>query len=158
MRSRLSPYALALLLCACKGPNDTKTLPEAYRPHVLNGVDLTQDLTLQGAEPFWDVQIVGGQMRFDHETIHSVAPNPGPHMRANTAVWSTRAADGTPIRIVLTGDKCADGMGPHDYPLQAHVTYGGVRYDGCADLSAILREPEVGDPGDLPQPDADEDQ
>jgi len=156
MRSRFTACALALTLCACEAPRDPDSLPEGYRPHVLNGVDLSQDLTLQGVEPFWDLQIVGRQMRFDHEATHAIAPNPGLRMRANTAVWSTRAADGTPIRVVVTGDKCSDGMGPHDYPLRARVIYGVSRFDGCADASALLREPEVGDPGDLPQPDEDQ--
>ncbi|MBS0295268.1 MAG: hypothetical protein JSR45_03090 [Proteobacteria bacterium] len=152
MRSRFLPCAMALLLCGCRASGDAKSMPEAYRPHVLNGVDLAQDLTLQGAEPFWDLQIVGRQMRFDHEATHAIAPNPGLRMKANTAVWSTRTAAGVPIRVVVTSDKCSDGMGPHDYPLRARVIYGDVRFDGCADVSALLREPEVGDPGDLPTP------
>jgi uncharacterized membrane protein len=144
MRLRTHAACLALAVIAC-APTSNGGSASGDGPE-LNGVDIAEPLTLQGTEPFWAMRISRDGIRFDRDDIHAVAANPGPTLSANTAIWSTRTADGTAVRAVVTAEKCSDGMGPHDYPLKAHVQYADQTFDGCADTTAALSQPEVASP------------
>lgn len=127
---------------------------------MLNFVDLTQDLTLQGAGPYWALTISRGALKFDQITppLRLRAAGETPALQANTAVWSGSWSNGTRMRVVLTADKCSDDIGPHDYPLIARVQVGAHVYRGCADTTERLNAPETGSPGDAPVIGADSDQ
>lgn len=155
MRLTLLVAAATLSLAACKpageaptGAEPPATAPDSAPPvqtpvpPVLNNVDLTQDLRAVGTEPFWAVEMTHDSLKFSLAgEAEATAPNGGPAMTPGTAAWDAVTADGKALKIVLTGEKCSDGMSDREYPLTAKVDFGDQHYKGCAATVAQLNTP-----------------
>jgi len=155
MRLTLLVAAAALSLTACKpageaptGAEPPATAPDSAPtvqtpvPPVLNNVDLTQDLRAVGTEPFWAVEMTNDYLKFSLAgEAEATAQNSGPTMTPGVATWNASTGDGKVLKIVLTGDKCSDGMSDREYPLTAKVDLGDQHYKGCAATVAQLNTP-----------------
>ncbi len=140
--------ALLLAVTACSRPapapdgggtSEPSNPPPPASAPVLGSIDLSQDLMAMGTEPFWDVKIRSNALvltRPDHPEIS--APNPGPQVSGDTAVWDAKTADGKPLKVTLSVAKCSDGMSDRSYPLSAVVVAGGETLKGCADKADVL--------------------
>ncbi|MBX7249084.1 MAG: hypothetical protein K1X35_08600 [Caulobacteraceae bacterium] len=152
MRPAFACAALAVLaLSACKPageapaqPGGEAPAPDAGAPPApieprLNGVDLTEDLRVVGTEPFWSIDIDNDYLKFKGVDLpEATGQNAGPTMTPGTATWNVSTGDGTVLKVVLTGEKCSDGMSDREYPLTAKVDFGEKHFNGCAATVAAL--------------------
>lgn len=97
--------------------------------------EFTGDLNATGTEPFWNLEIRAGGLKFTRpEPAAAVtAANPGVQETGAEAVWSSTTADGKAFIVTLINEgTCSDGMSDLTYPYVAVVTLGPLTYRGCA--------------------------
>ena len=148
-----APALLVLSLAACE-PADAPAGGEGPTPdgppqvRELGGVDLTGDLNLLGTEPFWGVEISGGQVRIGGvDRPEMIAPRTPPVIQGTTATWTTTSDDGQPLIITVMDTDCSDGMSDRTYPLTARVQIGPETLNGCGATSDFVRNTdEQGNP------------
>jgi uncharacterized membrane protein len=141
MRPILFAASLALVAAACsQGTTEKTEAPaDAPTPISLGGVDLSQPLRANGAEPFWSVDISKDAMVYtgvDREEQR--AGNPQPVVQGTTAVYTGATDDGEAMVVTLIATECSDGMSDRIYPLTAKVELGEVSLTGCAASKAWL--------------------
>lgn len=93
------------------------------------------DLNATGTEPFWNLEIRAGSLKFTRPepTPLVTAANPGVQETGAEAVWSSTTADGKAFIVTLVNEgTCSDGMSDLKYPYVAVVTLGPLTYRGCA--------------------------
>ncbi len=141
--------ALAVLcLAACSSepetPADPASPPEPGQ--ILAGVDLSRPVRLLGTEPFWGIDLAGGELVYSGaDRPEQRGPLPEPTIQGTVAVFETTTTVGTPIAITLTATECSDGMSDRTYPLTALVKVGEENLMGCAaSTSAIMSAGESG--------------
>lgn len=147
------PALAALSLAACEPAEapggGVATPPTEPAPALeLGGVDLTGDLNLLGTEPFWGVEISGGQIRIAGvDRPEMTAPRATPVVQGTTATWTTTTDDGQPLVITVMDTDCSDGMSDRTYPLTARVQVGMETLNGCGATSDFVRNTdEQGNP------------
>lgn len=135
---------LALGLTACEpeipgGEPAAATEPAAETPSdtvaTLNGVDLTQPLSLIGTEPFWAIKTTPGSIVFttpDEQAGRSFMAAPI-YLENGAAQLKTGALEAS-----LTPGPCSDGMSDRVYPLTAQVKLDGQTLKGCAMTTAQM--------------------
>ncbi|ATQ41188.1 COG3650 family protein [Caulobacter mirabilis] len=128
----------ALLLAACnaqEAPGGSDAVPPADAPppaaETPAAAEFKTDFGLRGTEPFWSVDIKGGEMTLTR-------PEP-PAVKATGVtfayidghgVW-TGQADGKLMVATLTKGDCSDGMSDLKYPYVAEVKLGAETLKGC---------------------------
>lgn len=142
--------AAAVLLAACEpqAPDGSTAAPPADAPDTAPAPAAAEipaafegDLDARGTEPFWAVQVRPTQitlMRPDHADV--VAPNPGPVMLADRAVWTVPTAAGETLVLSLWAQPdCSDGMSDLRYPLAAELKVGTAEpMQGCGAKTAEM--------------------
>ncbi len=110
--------------------------PPASAP-ALGGIDLSSDIKVQGVNSKWDLDIGADQLKLTRPGKPQVdAKNGGPQVGAADAIWRVSAADGTPLVVTLTAQKCV-GLGGAVQPLTAVVSAGVETLKGCAVGAAV---------------------
>ncbi|WP_296815571.1 hypothetical protein [Brevundimonas sp.] len=138
-----APALLALSLAACE-PTDNGdgggTTPPPPPSLELGGVDLAGDVNLLGTEPFWGVEITGGQIRLAGvDRPEMTAPRTTPVIQGTTGTWTSTTDDGQPLVITVIDTDCSDGMSDRTYPLTARVQIGMETLNGCGASSDFIR-------------------
>lgn len=88
-------------------------------------------VTLTGAEPFWGVQIAGGQANYanpDHPEGYDFAVE---RFAGNNGLAFSGTMEGQAITITLTPGQCSDGMSDRTYPYVATIALGEETLRGC---------------------------
>lgn len=113
---------------------------------VLSGVDLSKPVSLIGTEPFWGIQLTGGELVYSGvDRPEQRAPQPAPVIQGTVATFQTRSASGTVFDVTLTSTECSDGMSDRTFPLTALVKVGDETLMGCAaSTEALARAGESG--------------
>lgn len=92
------------------------------------------DFKLVGTEPFWGLEIKGGQMVLTRpDAADVVAPRPAPVINGQSAAWTSGA-----LIVRLTPGDCSDGMSDRHYAYTATVKVGEVSLSGCGDRPEAL--------------------
>lgn len=92
------------------------------------------DFKLVGTEPFWGLEIDGGQLVLSRpDAADVVAPRPAPVVDGEGAVWTSG-----PLIVRLTPGECSDGMSDRRYAYTATVKADGVSLSGCGDRPEAL--------------------
>lgn len=146
---RLIPLLALATLAACSPASESEpadaaaaSAAPAAAPTELGGVDLTQPIMAQGAEPFWSVDIVDGVATwrdigsYTPDESGEVAPaKTGPAVPTATAdgvAYAITLADGTALTLTLTAGPCPD-LGEQTRALNATLEWSGSTMTGCAD-------------------------
>lgn len=151
---RLIPLLALVTLAACSPATESEPADAAAEaaapaaaaaPTQLGGVDLTQPIMAQGAEPFWSVDIVDGVATwrdigsYTPDESGEVAPaRTGPAVPTATAdgvAYAITLADGTALTLTLTAGPCPD-LGEQTRALNATLAWSGSTMTGCADLQS----------------------
>ncbi|WP_240811703.1 hypothetical protein [Brevundimonas sp. M20] len=140
--------ASALTLSACSQGGEAPAAsgePPAAAP-ILSGVDLSKPVSLIGTEPFWGIQLTGGELVYSGvDRPEQRAPLPPAVIQGTVATFQTRSASGTVFDVTLTSTECSDGMSDRTFPLTALVKVGDETLMGCAASSeALARAGESG--------------
>lgn len=161
MSPRLPLLLMCLALTACSRPQPNASnapvdspsdapIPEKVAPASavaapkttrLNGVDLSQPVSLTGTEPFWGIKVTP-------ESITLSRPDSGDtsYMPAEFVINGNRATLETgDMTITLVVAACSDGMSDRSYPLTAEVHLGDQTLNGCAISTAdmVAKKPQV---------------
>ncbi|MBX9708183.1 MAG: hypothetical protein K2X61_09650 [Caulobacteraceae bacterium] len=156
---RLIPLLALATLAACSPASESEpadaaagSAAPAAAPTELGGVDLTQPIMAQGAEPFWSVEIVDGVATwrdigsYTPDESGEVAPaKTGPAVPTATAdgvAYAINLADGTALTLTLTAGPCPD-LGEQTRALNATLAWSGSTMTGCADLQSAYDAPEA---------------
>ena len=96
--------------------------------------DASYHYKAHGNEPFWNVTVVGGELRF--EAMDADEPFVQPAIEARVPGHSGPAwraeADGRMLELLLVVERCWDGMSGAAYPYSAKVNLDGQSFTGCA--------------------------
>jgi len=102
--------------------------------HVLNTVDLSEPVSLNGTEPFWGVTVKPDGIKLSRPDAPEKA-----YMPADFVVNGNRATLQTgELTINLAVATCSDGMSERRYPLTAEVHVGTEVLKGCAMATAEM--------------------
>jgi uncharacterized membrane protein len=124
-------------------PAEPAGAPADAPARVLGGVNLDEPLRLVGTEPFWGLDADGDTLRLSGaDRKEQVAPDKGPVLSGDTAVWTSRTADGAALKVTLVAKACSDGMSDRSYPLTATVEIGGETLKGCGASAASFAMPK----------------
>lgn len=90
-----------------------------------------------GTEPFWDIQISKAENGIFYNNPLSGQPGlffpwKKPRTEGEKTIYESQLEDGTKIRIVITPEKCSDGMSDQAFKYSATVTLGETTLRGCA--------------------------
>ncbi|MDO8899882.1 MAG: hypothetical protein Q7V15_00840 [Phenylobacterium sp.] len=148
LRGALIVPALILGLAACQpqspdgdeaaapadAPAPTLVPPQAVAPEPPAATGpFAGDMRAVGTEPFWGLRIAATEITLERpDAPPSKAPNPGPSLDGDQAIWRTRTADGGDMMITLWEAPCSDGMSDLTYAYQARVQSGDETLSGCA--------------------------
>lgn len=111
-------------------PADTPAEPSARAP----AAAFDGDFKLVGTEPFWGLEIKGGQLVLNRpDAADVVAPRPAPIMNGQSSVWTSGG-----LIVRLTPGDCSDGMSDRRYAYAATVKVGEVSLSGCGDRPEAL--------------------
>ena len=126
--------AMLAMLAACGRSQDaTQAEPSAPADAPPAGPDFSRPLNLLGVEPFWSLRIRPEGLTFSTPAAKDLtAPNAGPQVEPNRAVWTATGSDGAPLAATLTAVVCQDGMSDLTYPFTAQVQAAGRTWTGCA--------------------------
>lgn len=102
---------------------------------MLGSVDLTKPISGSGSEPFWGIDISAGAIVYTDASVEAPQPESFaptvPVVSADSAIYSTTRADGSPVVVTLTTAACIAPSGKST-PLTVTIqTPGGTR-TGCA--------------------------
>lgn len=89
------------------------------------------DFGARGTEPFWGVDIKGGQIKVTGvDRPDLLATNAGLAALGDRAVWTAQAGQ-TAVVVTLIKGECSDGMSDLKYPYAAEVKVGDELLKGC---------------------------
>lgn len=111
-------------------PAQMNTLPSQS----LNGVDLSQPLSLIGTEPFWSITVSNSGIALKRPDYADVVLSATPF----TVTGDTAELRHEDLKLLLTAMTCSDGMSDRAYPLTAQAVYKGKALQGCAVPTADL--------------------
>lgn len=151
MRAPIALLAVAVLLAACEpeAPGGGAAPPPADAP-APSGPPAApgpaaslfkEDFVLIGAEPFWRLDVKGGDLSLTRPDAEAVlARNAGLAINPTGAIWTGQSGDQTLVARVTAGP-CSDGMSDRAYPYRAEVALGQLTLKGCGvtarDLAAM---------------------
>jgi uncharacterized membrane protein len=132
----------ALLVGACQPPARDDAAPRRSPPAPAPTAETVErgpppppafqgEFEVLGTEPFWMVSIKPGAItvaRPDQPLLK--APNHGPRMAGNQAVWASQAGE-EPLIVAMVEQECSDGMSDTIYPYAAEVQIEGDLHSGC---------------------------
>lgn len=99
----------------------------------LGSVDLSDNISTLGTEPFWSVSFEGSELVYSGlDRPEQRAPRPEPAITGTVATWTTTTDAGNLLVVTLTETECSDGMSDRTYPLTARVEISGEILNGCA--------------------------
>lgn len=134
--------ALAVLVLAACSPEPDAPAEPPLTPEpapTLAGVDLSRPVRLLGTEPFWGIDLTGGEVVYSGaDRPEQRGPQPKPTIQGTVATLETTTTAGVPIAITLTATECSDGMSDRTYPLTALVRVGEESLMGCAASTAAI--------------------
>ena len=135
--------ALGLAAAACNSSEQaatTGTGSNAAAAASIANVALDQPISVLGNENPTSVNITSDKLVLNNmgDEVGS-APNAGPTVTGNVAVWNATLADNKPLVVTLTGTDCSDTMSDRVYPLTAKIEVGGESIVGCAASTAALQ-------------------
>ena len=136
MRPSTPAFAAAFLMAACSPASDTPAdgpVPPADAPAVATAPGFAKPFRALGTEPFWGLQISLESLKLegpDRTTLE--APNPGPAVQGETAVWAAQGAGSVALKVTLAREDCSDGMSDLTYPFRARVEVAAEVLTGCA--------------------------
>jgi len=140
MRLHFAAVFMALSLAACDPrAHDSPGVatPPADAPAetpVQATASFDGDFKLVGTEPFWGVEIRGGQLVLQRpDAADVVTPRPAPVIDGQGAVWTSGS-----LIVRLTPQACSDGMSDRRYAYTATVKAGEVSLRGCGDRPEAL--------------------
>ena len=154
MSPRMPLLVLCLALAACSRPQPNASsasvdspsdapIPEMAAPAstvaapkttVLNGVDLSQPVTLTGTETFWSVKVTDAGITLSRPDAADTG-----YMPADFVVNGNRATlESGDMTVTLVVAACSDGMSERSYPLTAEVHLGDQTLNGCAISTADM--------------------
>lgn len=86
-----------------------------------------------GTEPGWTVEVGRGEAPTLHAQLDYGERTLDAQVRALSGLlgFAGKAADGTPVRLVLERKACSDGMSDTTYPVEVRFEVGGDTYRGC---------------------------
>lgn len=142
--------ALGLAAAACNSSepasNNNGSGNTAAATAEIAKVSLDQPIVVLGNENPTSVDITSDKLVLNNlGTEVGSAPNTGPTVTGNVAVWNATLADNKPLVVTLTGTDCSDTMSDRIYPLTAKIEVGGESIVGCAASKAALER--VGESG-----------
>jgi len=88
-------------------------------------------ITLTGTEPFWGIQIRGGQANYanpDHPEGTDFAVT---RFAGNNGLGFSGTLEGEAVTVTLTPGQCSDGMSDRAFPYVATVALGEETLRGC---------------------------
>lgn len=128
----------ALLMGACSSGGDMiNPAGETF-----TAVAPDEVITLTGTEPFWGIQIAGGQAKYtnpDHPEGHHFSVT---RFAGNNGLGFSGMMEGAAITITLTPGQCSDQMSDRTYPFVATIALDNTILRGCGYTD---RQPFTGD-------------
>jgi uncharacterized membrane protein len=103
------------------------------------------DLDLRGTEPFWALQVRGGELRLLRPEQPEMRASASLTRAGATLTWSGRTSDGRSLIAQVQPSDCSDGMSDLRYPMAAEVRLGTEPpLRGCALPAQLSRAPAPG--------------
>lgn len=134
VRGRVEPIRGGVL---DTGPDHRIVVSEVRRAALdPNGCDESLDglvYRARGNEPFWSVDVTTLDITFQRPDSPPITfPFAAPQDSAGMIVYATTAPGGPALRLVLTEERCTDGMSGFWFPFSARAVVGLDTLSGCA--------------------------
>ncbi|EMP55103.1 hypothetical protein MSNKSG1_12567 [Marinobacter santoriniensis NKSG1] len=125
-----------------KGERASLTIDGERYPECLEPGAIEEPFEARGNEPFWRVQVAGGQLTLERPYESTTPLRLDAELEQSGRHGRTFVAEGSGVRVKLSVARqlCNDTMSGSQYPVQAHLTINGEAFEGCGgDPERLLR-------------------